>query len=608
MTTAAVAWHISAVADMLGVTANRRVGLTRAVVMTDGAVGRGDTPDRRLHGSPATVVVANGGGATAIGRAGVIGQAGAVGETVEPYRAIKVAVVAGVIRMAAGASDGGDAEGAGGIHVRAMAARRSFTGIRVGAAVAEFAVLAVRRAPDRRLGDAGRVVAGGVVTGIGTVVPGSDIDGCFILRGISSVSQHAAVVGIIQGPGGVVIDMDQGSTGITAIIRVTDSAGLAAVEMFIVGRADGFAGADGDIAHAGRRIAPVMARLTVQRGIDTGPIDGRQCRLGDVIPEIPETVRGAGEMTGGSAIPFFGDGVFLIADRGGQFCQTVAGPMVPLLTNTAGSIETWVISIEIGAGVTDGTVGAILGRGMDCRLGMNRIGTTVAMRTRIRRVTMTLVAGGAGSGHETAFAAIMLMTTGCAVCTFMVAAGNRPVVMQGGTVTGGAEIVIVDSGATVRFVEGIGTGQRTEDDVAGIVTGCILGILPGSEIFDHRSITGAVRIMASKTGLGEGCVVGFFGVAGGLVTVGLNVDRCFCVTRTRGGMAIPTTETTDEEFAVADSINMPGTEGNKCYVTGRTVLVAGRHTSEGVGRRSTVASRLVQGLTQVINSRYRDGG
>ena len=161
-------------------------------------------------------------------------------------------------------------------------------------------------------------------------------------------------------------------------------------------------------------------------------------------------------MTGGGAIPFIRAPILLISDRGGQFGQAVAGPVVTLLTSAAGNIKAWIIGIKIGAGVTDGTVSAILSRGMASRHGMNRIGTTVAMRSGIRRVTMALVAGGSGSGHETAFGAIMLMAGRCAVFTFMVGAGNCTVVVQSGAVTGSAKIVIVDSGATVQLVEGVG--------------------------------------------------------------------------------------------------------------------------------------------------------
>ena len=78
MTAAAAARHIGSISHMIGVAA-----VDRRRRVADGAVSRGNTPDRRLHGSPTTVVVTGGGGAAAEGAAGVVGQAGAVGEAVE---------------------------------------------------------------------------------------------------------------------------------------------------------------------------------------------------------------------------------------------------------------------------------------------------------------------------------------------------------------------------------------------------------------------------------------------------------------------------------------------------------------------------------------------
>ena len=118
-------------------------------------------------------------------------------------------------------------------------------------------------------------MAGGVAAGVGTIDPGSDIDSRFILGGISTVCQHTAVVSSVQTPEFVIIDMNMGHTGIAAVIRMTGVADLAAVEVLVVGRTDGFAGTDGDVAGAGRSPVPVMAGVTGQDGIGTGPAEGR---------------------------------------------------------------------------------------------------------------------------------------------------------------------------------------------------------------------------------------------------------------------------------------------------------------------------------------------
>ena len=186
-----------------------------------------------------------GGGATAEGGTGVIGQAGAVGEAaVEVNRSVEM-VVEGVVRVTAGAGDGGDPEGPGGVHVGAVAPRRPFAGIRVSAAVTEVTANSVGIPPGGRVAQTARVMAGRVGTGVGSVDPGRHDHCRLILSGGAAVSEDDAVV-VGETPENMIgyvstlyINIRM-RTAISSIICMTIDADLAGVKVLAVGLTQGF--------------------------------------------------------------------------------------------------------------------------------------------------------------------------------------------------------------------------------------------------------------------------------------------------------------------------------------------------------------------------------
>ena len=312
----------------------------------------------------------------------------------------------------------------------------------------------------------------------------------------------------------------------------------------------------------------------------------------EAVGVIPVTVGGGGEMTSAGAGAVTG----VITDPGNERGTAVGAIQSKIFTPL----------------VADGAVELIFGRLVSANFGVGCVRSHRFRGSRVsssRRIAVTVITGRAIGRHETAFGAVMAVTGCCAVFTFMVVNGSRStIIMQGRAVTRCAEIVIVGTCATIRFVEGVGgdgTAQGSEDDISGKVSCGILGILFGPKVFYHRAVAGAVRIVAGETGLGEGGVVGFFGVAGRLVTVRLDVHCGFAVTRAGSSMARLATEATDEQLAGAKPIDVPGSGWRRHDVAGSAILVRFRLTGKAIGGRSAVAIRLVQRFTQVIDGRDR---
>ena len=154
--------------QMLGVLAGGRAG-----GMTDGAVGRGDTPGRGDDGGrrSGTVVMAGRGGAGPDRATDRFGSGGVTHTGGEVDDVVQVAVADRVGPVTTGAGHGIDTEEGRRSHMLVMA-----EGPRIGGAVTE-GTGGRRSLPDGRVGGGGRVVAGGVGAGVSTVDEGRFGDG-----------------------------------------------------------------------------------------------------------------------------------------------------------------------------------------------------------------------------------------------------------------------------------------------------------------------------------------------------------------------------------------------------------------------------------------------
>ena len=237
-------------------------------------------------------------------------------------------------------------------------------------------------------------------------------------------------------------------------------------------------------------------------------------------------------------------------------------------------VDSTTIAVVEGVGsgtwVADLAIAAIFGRQLLGDAGMDSMSARLLEVGRgllgqsHRRVTVAIVTEFTAARHKSAETAVVGMAAGGAILFFFVTAGHALIVVQGGAVAGGAEIVGVDAGPGIEFVEAIRGGKGTKDHVTTELTGDrVPAVLVGTVTVDHGEVQRTVRIVTGEAGFGER--TSLRGVAQIFVAVSTNLTAGLTrpvsqatLTQRRRGVAVLTGEVGNQEIVGAEVINVTG--------------------------------------------------
>lgn len=103
-----------------------------------------------------------------------------------------------------------------------------------------------------------------ITTIIRPIVPACDIDCCFILGCTAAIEEDGPIIGRIQTPCFVIINMDMWSHNVCGVVRMTCYANFSACEVLCMSGRECFTITDTHIPGSSRRCCPVMTGVTIK--------------------------------------------------------------------------------------------------------------------------------------------------------------------------------------------------------------------------------------------------------------------------------------------------------------------------------------------------------